>query len=69
MSFKWISLGNGFLICKSSTIKYCSIIKHFIQDQQCSGKAWELRQTLSVVFDLYTSGQGKKGKGTIPFFF
>lgn len=48
---------------------YYSVIKFPIQDWQCSGTAWELRQTLGVVFDLYTSGQGKKGKGNIPFFF
>ncbi|KAG7323164.1 hypothetical protein KOW79_012866 [Hemibagrus wyckioides] len=35
-------------------------IRPICKDWQCSGTAWELRQTLSVVFDLYTSGQGKK---------
>ncbi|XP_051735392.1 GPI transamidase component PIG-T [Ctenopharyngodon idella] len=35
-------------------------IRPVCQDDQCTNKAWELRQTLNVVFDLYTSGQGKK---------
>ncbi|XP_073679348.1 GPI transamidase component PIG-T [Garra rufa] len=35
-------------------------IRPVCQDEQCTSKAWELRQTLNVVFDLYTSGQGKK---------
>uniref|UniRef100_A0A8C1L8G3 Phosphatidylinositol glycan anchor biosynthesis, class T n=1 Tax=Cyprinus carpio TaxID=7962 RepID=A0A8C1L8G3_CYPCA len=35
-------------------------IRPICQDEQCSSKAWELRQTLNVVFDLHTSGQGKK---------
>ncbi|KAF7695969.1 GPI transamidase component PIG-T isoform X1 [Silurus meridionalis] len=35
-------------------------IRSICKDWQCSSAAWELRQTLSVVFDLYTSGQGKK---------
>ncbi|KAK7132004.1 hypothetical protein R3I93_018532 [Phoxinus phoxinus] len=35
-------------------------IRPVCQDEQCTNKAWELRQTLNVVFDLYTSGQGKK---------
>lgn len=32
------------------------------QDWQCRTMAWELRQTLNVVFDLYTTGQNKKGE-------
>ncbi|KAI7790148.1 GPI transamidase component PIG-T [Triplophysa rosa] len=35
-------------------------IRPACQDGQCARPAWELRQTLNVVFDLYTSGQGKK---------
>ncbi|XP_016364631.1 GPI transamidase component PIG-T-like [Sinocyclocheilus rhinocerous] len=35
-------------------------IRPICQDEQCTSKAWELRQTLNVVFDHYTSGQGKK---------
>ncbi|XP_065142341.1 GPI transamidase component PIG-T [Paramisgurnus dabryanus] len=35
-------------------------IRPVCQDGQCTSTAWELRQTLNVVFDLYTSGQGKK---------
>ncbi|XP_067227438.1 GPI transamidase component PIG-T [Chanodichthys erythropterus] len=35
-------------------------IRPVCQDDQCTNKAWELRQTLNVVFDLYTSGQGKR---------
>ncbi|XP_072305005.1 GPI transamidase component PIG-T [Eucyclogobius newberryi] len=29
-------------------------------DPQCKSTSWELRQTLDVVFDLHTSGQGKR---------
>uniref|UniRef100_A0A3B4A3S0 Uncharacterized protein n=1 Tax=Periophthalmus magnuspinnatus TaxID=409849 RepID=A0A3B4A3S0_9GOBI len=29
-------------------------------DPQCKAMSWELRQTLDVVFDLHTSGQGKR---------
>ncbi|XP_051516505.1 GPI transamidase component PIG-T-like [Myxocyprinus asiaticus] len=35
-------------------------IRPVCQDALCTNTAWELRQTLNVVFDLYTSGQGKK---------
>ncbi|KAL7864598.1 hypothetical protein AOLI_G00160180 [Acnodon oligacanthus] len=35
-------------------------IRPVCKDWQCTSTAWELRQTLNVVFDLYTSGQGKK---------
>ncbi|XP_066527749.1 GPI transamidase component PIG-T isoform X2 [Hoplias malabaricus] len=35
-------------------------IRPVCKDWQCTSKALELRQTLNVVFDLYTSGQGKK---------
>ncbi|XP_051947447.1 GPI transamidase component PIG-T [Xyrauchen texanus] len=35
-------------------------IRPVCQDVQCTNTAWELRQNLNVVFDLYTSGQGKK---------
>ncbi|XP_056589551.1 GPI transamidase component PIG-T [Triplophysa dalaica] len=35
-------------------------IRPVCQDVQCTKPAWELRQTLNVVFDLYTSGQSKK---------
>ncbi|TRY54061.1 hypothetical protein DNTS_034491 [Danionella cerebrum] len=47
-SFKPLGLGNAVHI------------RPVCKDDQCTGKAWELRQTLNVVFDLYTSGQGKK---------
>ncbi|KAK6307977.1 hypothetical protein J4Q44_G00212480 [Coregonus suidteri] len=30
------------------------------QDWQCKSTAWELRQTLNVVFDLHSSGQSKR---------
>nr|XP_046222189.1 GPI transamidase component PIG-T-like [Oncorhynchus gorbuscha] len=30
------------------------------QDWKCKSTVWELRQTLNVVFDLHTSGQGKR---------
>ncbi|XP_072552706.1 GPI transamidase component PIG-T [Salminus brasiliensis] len=35
-------------------------IRPVCKDWQCTNTAWELRQTLNVVFDIYTSGQGKK---------
>ncbi|XP_064155735.1 GPI transamidase component PIG-T [Anguilla rostrata] len=35
-------------------------IRPVCQDWKCTSTAWELRQTLSVVFDLYTSGQSRR---------
>uniref|UniRef100_UPI003AAAE831 GPI transamidase component PIG-T isoform X1 n=1 Tax=Centroberyx gerrardi TaxID=166262 RepID=UPI003AAAE831 len=35
-------------------------IRPVCQDWQCKDTSWELRQTLNVVFDLHTSGQGKR---------
>ncbi|XP_077442241.1 GPI-anchor transamidase component PIGT [Vanacampus margaritifer] len=35
-------------------------IRPVCQDARCTSTLWELRQTLNVVFDLYTSGQGKR---------
>ncbi|KAF7651465.1 hypothetical protein LDENG_00110740 [Lucifuga dentata] len=35
-------------------------IRPVCQDRQCKAISWELRQTLNVVFDLHTSGQGKR---------
>ncbi|XP_047234983.1 GPI transamidase component PIG-T [Girardinichthys multiradiatus] len=35
-------------------------IRPVCQDQQCKTMSLELRQTLNVVFDLHTSGQGKR---------
>lgn len=32
------------------------------QNARCTSISWELRQTLSVVFDAFVTGQGKKGK-------
>lgn len=37
-------------------------IRPVCQDSLCKTTYWELRQTLNVVFDLYTSGQGKRGR-------
>ncbi|XP_067302782.1 GPI transamidase component PIG-T [Pseudorasbora parva] len=54
------------VLMKSEKLFYSSFhsqavhIRPVCQDEQCTNKAWELRQTLNVVFDLYTSGQGKK---------
>ncbi|NXX72984.1 PIGT transamidase, partial [Spizella passerina] len=31
-----------------------------VQDASCLAMSWELRQTLTVVFDFFSSGQGKK---------
>lgn len=35
-------------------------IRPVCQDSECETTSWELRQTLNVVFDLHTSGQGKR---------
>ncbi|XP_076132411.1 GPI-anchor transamidase component PIGT [Alosa pseudoharengus] len=35
-------------------------IRPVCQDVECKALSWELRQTLNVVFDVHTSGQGKK---------
>ncbi|KAK5863388.1 hypothetical protein PBY51_000421 [Eleginops maclovinus] len=35
-------------------------IRPVCQDLQCKTTSWELRQTLNVVFDLHTPGQGKR---------
>ncbi|KAM9855209.1 GPI transamidase component PIG-T [Aulostomus maculatus] len=35
-------------------------IRPVCQDWQCKTTSWELRQTMNVVFDLHTSGQGKR---------
>ncbi|KAK7878621.1 hypothetical protein WMY93_030457 [Mugilogobius chulae] len=35
-------------------------------NHQCTTTSWELRQTLDVVFDLHTSGQGKRGEMLRP---
>uniref|UniRef100_A0A672YS74 Phosphatidylinositol glycan anchor biosynthesis, class T n=1 Tax=Sphaeramia orbicularis TaxID=375764 RepID=A0A672YS74_9TELE len=35
-------------------------IRPVCQDSECTTTSWELRQTLNVVFDLHTSGQGKR---------
>ncbi|NXQ69617.1 PIGT transamidase, partial [Quiscalus mexicanus] len=40
---------DGFTVCFS-----------LVQDASCLALSWELRQTLTVVFDFFSSGQGKK---------
>ncbi|XP_044516997.1 GPI transamidase component PIG-T isoform X3 [Gracilinanus agilis] len=35
-------------------------IRPVCRDSHCTSVSWELRQTLTVVFDAYTTGQGKK---------
>ncbi|XP_006839316.1 PREDICTED: GPI transamidase component PIG-T isoform X4 [Chrysochloris asiatica] len=35
-------------------------IRPICRDAHCTSISWELRQTLSVVFDAFTTGQGKK---------
>lgn len=37
-------------------------IRPLRQNAHCTSISWELRQTLSVVFDAFITGQGKKGK-------
>ncbi|NXG11469.1 PIGT transamidase, partial [Sakesphorus luctuosus] len=38
----------------------CEPLVSLIQDASCVAVSWELRQTLTVVFDVFSSGQGKK---------
>lgn len=64
-AFSFLQAGLAVLL-KSEKLFHSSFhsqavhIRPVCQDEQCTSKAWELRQTLNVVFDLYTSGQGKK---------
>ncbi|KAJ8257275.1 hypothetical protein GJAV_G00183840 [Gymnothorax javanicus] len=44
----------------SSFLSQAVHVRPVCQDWQCTSTALELRQTLSVVFDLYTSGQGRR---------
>ncbi|NWW43379.1 PIGT transamidase, partial [Pedionomus torquatus] len=44
---------DGFTVAASLSV---------MQDASCLAVSWELRQTLTVVFDTFSSGQGKKGK-------
>lgn len=37
-------------------------VRPVCQDWECKTTSLELRQTLNVVFDLYTSAQGKRGE-------
>ncbi|KAF1648366.1 GPI transamidase component PIG-T, partial [Aptenodytes patagonicus] len=39
-----------------------------VQDASCLAVSWELRQTLTVVFDTFSSGQGKKGWSLFKMF-
>lgn len=54
------------VLLKSEKLFYSSFhsqtvhIRPVCQDWQCKTTSWELRQTLNVVFDLHTSGQGKR---------
>ncbi|NXU55472.1 PIGT transamidase, partial [Turnix velox] len=45
----------------TSKIKSKAFLAH-CKDASCLAVSWELRQTLTVVFDAFSSGQGKKGK-------
>ncbi|NXX60301.1 PIGT transamidase, partial [Scopus umbretta] len=58
-------------ICRSWWISRCpapseGVIRatclSLVQDASCLAVSWELRQTLTVVFDTFSSSQGKKGK-------
>ncbi|NXJ00566.1 PIGT transamidase, partial [Psophia crepitans] len=44
-------LCSGFAVAASLSL---------VQDASCLAVSWELRQTLTVVFDTFSSGQGKK---------
>lgn len=37
-------------------------IRPVCHDEECKSTSLELRQTVNVVFDLYTSAQGKRGE-------
>ncbi|NXS73848.1 PIGT transamidase, partial [Pandion haliaetus] len=43
-------------VCRVSAATSLSLV----QDASCLAVSWELRQTLTVVFDTFSSGQGKK---------
>ncbi|NXF83789.1 PIGT transamidase, partial [Sclerurus mexicanus] len=45
------------LCCGGFTVATCLFL---VQDASCMAVSWELRQTLTVVFDVFSSGQGKK---------
>ncbi|KAF3696746.1 GPI transamidase component PIG-T [Channa argus] len=69
-SFKPLGVGNGTaglaVLLKSEKLFHSSFhsqavhIRPVCQDWECKTTSWELRQTLNVVFDLHTSGQGKR---------
>lgn len=41
-------------------------IRPVCHDWECKSTSLELRQTVNVVFDLYTSAQGKRGEQENP---
>ncbi|NXU78353.1 PIGT transamidase, partial [Oreotrochilus melanogaster] len=46
-------------ICRVKTVIRITCLS-LVQDASCLAVSWELRQTLTVVFDTFSSGQGKK---------
>ncbi|NXO35230.1 PIGT transamidase, partial [Locustella ochotensis] len=49
------------LPCDGFAVAACLAACFFlVQDASCLAVSWELRQTLTVVFDFFSSGQGKK---------
>ncbi|CDQ66716.1 unnamed protein product [Oncorhynchus mykiss] len=53
-------LMNSEKVFHSSFYSQALHITPVCQDWQCKSTAWELRRTLNVVFDLHSSGQGKR---------
>ncbi|NWI87946.1 PIGT transamidase, partial [Pitta sordida] len=51
----WVTHWFAQLCCKGVIKATC-----LVQDASCLAVSWELRQTLTVVFDVFSSGQGKK---------
>ena len=52
------------VLMKSEKLFHSSFHSQAVHIRPVSPTSWELRQTLNVVFDLHTSGQGKRGEET-----
>ncbi|NWW93087.1 PIGT transamidase, partial [Rhynochetos jubatus] len=57
----WWSTSSLLVSCPSRSVTR-GVFLSLVQDASCLAVSWELRQTLTVVFDTFSSGQGKKGK-------
>uniref|UniRef100_A0A8U7NDU2 Phosphatidylinositol glycan anchor biosynthesis class T n=1 Tax=Corvus moneduloides TaxID=1196302 RepID=A0A8U7NDU2_CORMO len=72
-SFKPLGLANGTdhhllryavlpreVVCTENLTPWKKLLPCGSKDASCLAVSWELRQTLTVVFDFFSSGQGKK---------